>query len=67
MAFDTLAEFIQMGRHGLYVWMSYGLTLILIALNLLLPFIDKKQALSVISANLKRERKDKARSESKER
>ncbi len=24
MAFDSLAEFVAMGRHGPYVWASYG-------------------------------------------
>ena len=24
MAFESFSEFIQMGRHGLYVWSAYG-------------------------------------------
>ena len=26
MAFDSVAEFLAMGGHGLYVWLSYGAT-----------------------------------------
>jgi heme exporter protein D len=26
MAFDSLAEFIAMGKHGFYVWLAYGAT-----------------------------------------
>ena len=26
MYFDTFAEFMQMGKHGLYVWLAYGAT-----------------------------------------
>ncbi len=26
MAFNSLQDFISMGHHGFYVWMSYGLT-----------------------------------------
>ena len=27
-AFGSFAEFLQMGKHGLYVWLSYGFFLI---------------------------------------
>ena len=27
MAFESFAEFLQMGRHGIYVWSAYGLTI----------------------------------------
>ena len=26
MYFDTFAEFLQMGKHGFYVWLAYGAT-----------------------------------------
>lgn len=31
MAFNSLAEFLAMGHHGVYVWTSYGLTFVAIA------------------------------------
>ena len=30
MAFDSWAAFFQMGRHGLYVWSAYGLSILVI-------------------------------------
>jgi heme exporter protein D len=30
MAFDSFADFIAMGKHGVYVWSSYGLTFAII-------------------------------------
>ncbi|MBD1389832.1 heme exporter protein CcmD [Neiella sp. HB171785] len=27
MAFDSFAAFLQMGKHGFYVWLSYGVGL----------------------------------------
>lgn len=34
MYFDSFAEFLEMGRHGFYVWTAYGISLALIAVNL---------------------------------
>lgn len=31
MAFDSLADFIQMGTHGAFVWSTYGLVLLILA------------------------------------
>lgn len=33
MNFSSVSEFINMGGHGLYVWLSYGAALIIIAYN----------------------------------
>ena len=30
MYFDSFAEFLQMGNHGLYVWVAYGSTLLVL-------------------------------------
>lgn len=35
MSFDSWSEFVAMGGHGLYVWLSYGAALIIVAWNLL--------------------------------
>lgn len=34
MYFDSFADFLAMGRHGLYVWSAYGISLGLILINL---------------------------------
>ena len=30
MYFDSFAEFLRMGNHGLYVWVAYGSTLLVL-------------------------------------
>ncbi len=37
MAFESFSDFINMGGHGLYVWLSYGLGLVVILVSVLLP------------------------------
>ncbi len=32
MAFDSFEDFLAMGNHGLYVWLSYGLTFLILGL-----------------------------------
>jgi len=33
MSFGSFGEFLAMGGHGLYVWLSYGATLIIVLYN----------------------------------
>jgi len=33
--FDSLAQFLAMGKYAAYVWPSYGLTLIVVVLNVI--------------------------------
>ncbi len=33
-AFDSVAEFVQMGGHGLYVWLAYGVTYLVLGVLL---------------------------------
>jgi heme exporter protein D len=35
MSFASLSEFLAMGGHGLYVWLSYGAALIIVIYNVL--------------------------------
>ena len=37
MNFDSLAAFFYMGGHGLFIWSAYGVTFIVLAVNVLLP------------------------------
>lgn len=41
MTFDSLASFFSMGGHGLFIWSAYGITLIVLAGNLLLPRVTR--------------------------
>jgi heme exporter protein D len=43
MQFDSLSEFLYMGGHGLYVWLSYGVGVVLIGYNLVAPRIRYRQ------------------------
>lgn len=37
MQFDSLAALLQMGGHGPYVWSAYGISLLVLLVNALLP------------------------------
>lgn len=43
MQFESLSEFLTMGGHGLYVWLSYGVGVVLITYNLVAPRIRYRQ------------------------
>ena len=35
LSFDSWSEFVAMGGHGLYVWLSYSLSLAVVLMNVL--------------------------------
>jgi heme exporter protein D len=39
----SMQEFFAMGGYALYVWPSYGLTLIVLLANIIIPVIQRKQ------------------------
>ncbi len=41
----SISEFLYMGGYAVYVWPSYGLALIILALNWWLPYRQHKQYL----------------------
>ena len=43
MEFSSWQEFIAMGQHGFYVWLSYGFTAIIILANIVQPIRRKKK------------------------
>ncbi len=43
MYFDNLQEFLSMGGHGLYVWLSYGLTWLVILVTIVAPLYQQKR------------------------
>ena len=55
MAFGSLADFLNMGGHGFYVWLCYGLGLLIIVMNLLLPMQQSKQVIRELRRRLRRE------------
>jgi heme exporter protein D len=39
----SIQEFFAMGGYGFYVWTSYGLTLIVLLANIVIPVVQRKQ------------------------
>ena len=43
MYFDSIADFIAMGKHGFYVWSAYGISAFLMIASMLLALRGKRQ------------------------
>lgn len=56
MSFDSFSEFLAMDGHGLYVWLSYAIALVLFVINLVSPLLRKKQLVSELKRRLRREK-----------
>lgn len=56
MNFESFSDFIAMGGHGLYVWISYGVALLIFVANIVLPVIKKKEIVKKHVQRLKREK-----------
>jgi heme exporter protein D len=41
----TMQEFFSMGGYAFYVWTAYGITLIVLAVNIIIPVLQRKQFL----------------------
>jgi heme exporter protein D len=50
----TLAEFFAMGGYAFYVWTSYGLTLIVLLANIIIPVWQRKQFLRSLALKQQR-------------
>jgi heme exporter protein D len=55
MAFESFTDFLDMGGHGLYVWLCYGLGLVTILLSLVLPVQQGKSIKQDLRRRLRRE------------
>ncbi|NCF44852.1 MAG: heme exporter protein CcmD [Proteobacteria bacterium] len=51
MYFDSFTEFLQMGKHGLYVWLAYGST----ALVLLWTWLSAQQSLASVTRRVEQQ------------
>lgn len=45
-AFDSLSEFLAMGRHGLYVWTAYAVAALVVFYNLISPRLQRRRLLA---------------------
>lgn len=57
MHFDSLADFLAMGGHGLYVWLAYSIALVIVVFNIASPILRKKQFMADYRKRLKREQR----------
>jgi len=51
----TMQEFFAMGGYAFYVWTSYGLTLIVLLANIIIPVVQRRQLLRSLSLKQKRQ------------
>jgi len=49
------SEFFDMGGYAFFVWMSYGLTLIVVVANIVSPIMQRKKVIARIKRAIKRE------------
>ena len=42
MSFENLSAFFYMDGHGVYIWVAYGLTLVILAANLWWPMLARR-------------------------
>ena len=54
MSFESFAEFLAMGGHGLYVWLAYGSTITVVLANVLSVRLARKRFLREAQALVRR-------------
>ena len=55
MQFDSISAFIDMGGYGFYVWLSYGVSIVALALLVFSSLSEHKKIKQKISQRQKRE------------
>lgn len=55
MYFDSIDAFLQMGKHGIYVWSAYGISLALIGLNIVIALKAHSVACEDVRRVIRRE------------
>lgn len=55
MQFSSFSELIQMGGQGLYIWSSYVITFLVIAINVLSPLLRQRALRKEIKHSINRE------------
>lgn len=53
--FDSVGEFIAMGGHGPYVWSAYGIALVVLMLNVVVPLVGHRREIERQRAVLEQE------------
>ncbi len=52
-------EFFHMGGYALYVWLSYGLALVILVWNVIIPMQRRKKHIATIKRRLRRAQSEK--------
>jgi heme exporter protein D len=55
MQFSSLNEALQMGGHGAYVWAAYGLTLLVLGINVIAPILKRRALIKELKRSITRE------------
>ncbi|WP_044870358.1 heme exporter protein CcmD [Pseudomonas sp. LFM046] len=55
MSFSSFSDFLAMGDHGLYVWTAYGISLVVLVINVAMPLIARRRYLQDEARRLRRE------------
>ena len=55
MAFNSLADFFAMGGYGFYVWLSYGISFLALAVLIINTLIKRKKILKTVNQRIARE------------
>ncbi len=55
MSFASFSEFLAMGSHGPYVWSAYGISFLVVLLNVALPLLARRRYLQDEARRLRRE------------
>ena len=54
----SVSEFFHMGGHGFYIWVSYGLALILMVAAFISPILQERKLIKQITRRLRREQRE---------
>jgi len=57
-----MKEFFYMGGYAFYVWMSYGLVLVVLVANFIIPFNQERTLKRTLARKLRRKQRDKNKS-----
>lgn len=55
IAFESFAQFLAMGGHGLYVWSTYGICMALMVWTAVLPVLARRRYLKDLDRRRRRE------------
>ncbi len=52
---EIMKDFLEMGGYAMYVWSAYGISLVVLVLNVILPIYREKEMIKSLQKKLQRE------------